>query len=89
MSRPMSFSELKYLLEYIQENNSPGKALPGNKRKVIKYVDPVIDMRSGAVFAVKFRMYFSEHVIHTQNECRDLPDNLLVRCLRWVNEPAE
>lgn len=84
MSSPMSISDYTYLLRYIEENNSKPKV--NSKQPWIKYVDCCFDARTSHVFMVKFRPWDGEDVIfHCTNECRDLPDNLLVRCIRYLN----
>lgn len=83
MSRPITKAELIELLHHIRQEHSPVKRLGG---KTIKYVDPHIDMRDGAVFSVTFRGYGWEETLHTQNECRDLPETLFERCMAWLDE---
>lgn len=84
MSRPMSFSEFQTLLDHIMECHGPY-----DKPKVgrgVKYVDPHMDMRNGKVFAITFRGFGWDQTLHTQNECRDLPDSLFDRCMAFLDE---
>jgi hypothetical protein len=86
MSRPMSFQEFGNLLKYISANNSPFTAK--YPKPSVKYIDPVMDMRTNSVFAVTFRGFGSEDkVFHTQNECRDLPQTLDERIREWLDTP--
>lgn len=88
MSAPMSFKEFGDLLKYIAEHNSPLKAvypLPS-----VKYVDPVMDMRTNTVFAVTLRGFGTEDkVFHTQNECRDLKQSLYERIREYLDTPRD
>lgn len=54
MSQPMSFSQTGQLLKLIYEQHSP--FVSGNGR-IVKYVDPHIDMRTGHCFALTLRGY--------------------------------
>jgi hypothetical protein len=85
MSGPMSFQTFIDLLKYIANNNSPGKDV--YPRPCIKYVDPVMDMRTNTVFAVTLRGFGYEKVFHTQNECRDLPQSLAERIHEYLDSP--
>jgi len=81
----MSFQEFGNLLNYIANRNSPMKAFP---RPSVKYVDPVMDMRTNSVFAVTLRGFgFEDKVFHTQNECRDLPQSLEERIREFLDTP--
>lgn len=86
MSAPMSFKEFGGLLRHIAENNSPSaSAYP---KPTIKYVDPVMDMRTNSVFAVTLRGFGTEDkVFHTQNECRDLEQSLEQRIRQYLDTP--
>lgn len=55
----------------------------------VKYVYPSIDFRTNTVFAVHIKtMGGADYVLHTQNECRDLPVSLYDRCVRvLLGEP--
>lgn len=83
MSEPMTFQETGELLRHILQHHSPFTAKGGVR--IVKYVDPHFDMRTGHCFAVKLRGYGWEKFFHTQNECRDLPESLLTRILHFLN----
>ena len=84
----MSFQEFGNLLKYIANNNSP---MNGRYPKpMVKYVDPVMDMRTNEVFAVTLRGFgFEDKVFHTQNECRDLPQSLEDRIREFLDSPLQ
>ena len=84
MSQPMSFSRTGQLLKLIYEQHSP--FVPGNGR-IVKYVDPHIDMRTGHCFALTLRGYGWQQHFHTQNECRDLPESLYDRVVAFLTTP--
>jgi hypothetical protein len=84
----MTFDEFRALLDHIMDEHHPYDFLKG-KRKVVKYVDPHVDMRDGKVFAVTFRGWGWEQLFHTQNECRDLPESLFDRCMAFLDEPMK
>lgn len=74
MSAPMSMQQLGELIKHIREHHSPDTC--GVNGKVVKYFHPNIDMRDGKCFSVRLRGYGWEELIHTQNECRGLPESL-------------
>lgn len=82
MSRPMNLREFADVVNHIQKHNTPFNALPG--MPVVKYMNPVLDFRSNVVFSVTFRGFGSEHVLHCQNECRDLKESLFERCMAYL-----
>ncbi len=84
MSAPMSFQEFGNLLKYIAANNSPLNAK--YPKPTVKYVDPVMDMRTNCVFAVTLRGFgCADKVFHTQNECRDLEESLEERIRAYLD----
>ena len=83
MSASMNFYQLSNLLDYIHDNNSPLTARSG--RRVVKYVDPHIDMRDGMCFSITFRTYSGNVNFNTTNENRDDPKSLYDRCIDWLN----
>lgn len=83
MSANMNFYQLSNLLDYIHDSNSPFTAAKG--RRVVKYVDPHIDMRDGMCFSITFRTYSGYVNFNTTNENRDDPKSLYDRCLEWLN----
>jgi hypothetical protein len=86
MSAPMTFQEFGSLLKHIANNNSP--RVSAYPRPTVKYVDPVMDMRTNCVFAVTLRGFGNEDkVFHTQNECRDLPQSLEERIREYLDTP--
>lgn len=87
MSKPMSFQDFAEVVTYIANNNSPFNRKPN--KPVVKYIDPHFDMRTNSVFAITFRGYGTETVFHTQNECRDLPETLKERIMKYLNTPIE
>ena len=82
----MTMQELGDLLNHIRCDHSFCHEREG---KHVKYIEPVIDTRTWDCFAIKFRGLGSEHVIHTQNECRDLPESLYERCMTWLDEESK
>lgn len=83
MSANMDLYSLYKLLAFIRENNSPFTASKG--RRVVKYVDPHIDMRDGMCFSITFRTYSGYINFNTTNENRDDPKSLFNRCIEWLN----
>jgi hypothetical protein len=79
----MTLIDLANLLNYIHMHHSPFSA--GSGRRIVKYVDPHIDMRTGVCFAITFRTYGGEFNFYTTNEERDNPENLFTRCMLWLN----
>lgn len=82
MSAPMNFQQAGDLLKLIRDEHSPLTAKPG--ARLVKYVDPHFDMRTGHCFSLKLRGYGWEQVFHTQNECRDLPEPLYDRVVAFL-----
>lgn len=83
----MTLAELNQLLSHIKNNNGPyGSRV--RHTPIIKYVDPHLDMRDGMCFAITFRNAGEETVFHTQNECRDLPETLYERVMKWLTTPT-
>lgn len=83
MSRPMNLREFADVVNHIQRYNSPF-ATRLAECPVVKYMNPCIDFRTNTVFSVKFRGFGSEHVLHCQNECRDLKESLFERCMSYL-----
>lgn len=83
MSKNMTLIDLANLLNYIHMHHSPFAA--GSGRRVVKYVDPHIDMRTGECFSITFRTYSGEFNFYTTNEERDNPKSLFQRCMDWLN----
>jgi hypothetical protein len=83
MNKDMSLIDLANLLNYIHMYHSPFAA--GSGRRVVKYVDPHIDMRTGKCFSITFRTYGEEWHFYTTNEERDNPKSLFERCMDWLN----
>ena len=82
-NKDMSLIDLANLLNYIHMYHSPFAA--GSGRRVVKYVDPHIDMRTGKCFSITFRTYGEEWHFYTTNEERDNPKSLFERCMLWLN----
>jgi hypothetical protein len=87
MSKPMNKDEFLMLMQHIREEHSPAQM--NDFGRCVKYVDPHIDMRDGAVFAIGFRGYGWEQTLHTQNECRDLPESLYDRCMSLLDNSKD
>ena len=85
--KTMSLAEFATLFKHIQEEHSP-KTMP-HLVKCVKYIDPHFDMRTNTVFAIGFRGYGWDKVLHTQNEYRDLPDSLYTRCMNFLDNKGE
>lgn len=86
MSAPMNFQQAGDLLKLIRDEHSPERATRIDK--MVKYVDPHFDMRTGHCFALKLRGYGWEKTFHTQNECRDLPESLYDRVVAFLRAPT-
>ena len=84
MSQPMTFHEAHELLTHIHQFHSPFSA--NRTRRIVKYVVPRFDMRTGHCFAIKLRGYGWEETFHTQNECRNLPKSLYERVIEFLNK---
>lgn len=88
MSAPMTMQQLGDLLNHIRMDHSFCR--PSNNARHVKYVDPKIDARDWMCFAIVFRTFGEGVTFHTQNECRDLPESLFERCMKWLDEnPSE
>lgn len=85
MSAPMTFGEFRHLMIHIDLEHSVIRHCPQGKQ--VKYVDPHFDMRTGTCFAIKFRGFGWEHVLHTQNEEIDNPLSLYERCMEFLDSP--
>ena len=86
MSNPMSFQEFANIVKHIQHNNSPLTRTGGLPN--IKYIDPVLDMRTNSVFAITFRGFGNaDTTFHTQNECMDLKETLYERVMSYLITP--
>jgi len=80
----MTFDELREVLDFINENNSP---VYGNKKgcPTVKYVDPVIDMRDQRCFCIEFRGYVGGGITFTTvNQGRDHPLSLKERVMLYL-----
>lgn len=86
MSRPMNFKEAGALISMIYQEHSPFK--PASGTRIVKYIDPHFDMRTGHCFAITLRGYGWEQTFHTQNECRDLPESLYDRVVKFLKDTA-
>lgn len=85
MSKAMNLQEFADLVNLIMKDHSPIKTVVSPKRR-IKYIYPSIDFRTNDVFAVKLAEFPGLTVVfHTQNDCRDLPDSLYERIVKWLN----
>lgn len=88
MSQPMPFKEFRQLLQHCDAEHSPFEKVNPKHRRVV-YITPHIDMRTGTVFAVRFRGFGWAALLHTQNECNDLPLTLHERCMRFLDGEEE
>jgi len=87
MSNAMTLEEMNNVLSHIRQHNGPyGPRV--RHTPMIKYVAPQIDMRDGMCYAISFRNAGEETVFHTQNECRDLPETLYERVMKWLTTPV-
>lgn len=87
MSKPMTLQEFANVVSHINQHNAPRvnrRKADGTMLPCVKYMDPVFDFRFPNVFSVKFRGYGSEIQFHCQNECRDLPDSLYTRVMKYL-----
>lgn len=82
MSKAMSMGEFGKLLEHVRRDHSFCRQTHG---RYVKYIDPHIDTRTWQCFAITFRGGDGEITLHTQNECRDLPESLYERCMAWLD----
>ena len=83
MSKPMTMNELAKLMDHIKGCHSFCQAAAGQRH--VKYIDPHIDTRDWVCFSVTFRGLGADVTLHTQNECRDLPESLYTRCMNWLD----
>lgn len=70
-------------MNYVYHHHSPFYARSGSR--IIKYVDPHVDMRTGECFSITFRTYGEDRSFYTTNEFRDaevIP--LYNRCMQWL-----
>ncbi len=84
MSAPMTMQQLGDLIKHIRDHHSIDTT--NRKGKLVKYVHPNIDMRDGKCFSVRLRGYGWDELLHTQNECRDLPESLDQRIRAFLEE---
>jgi hypothetical protein len=90
MSRAMDFKEFAALLRIIEAEHNPLGSSGLGTKYLVKYLDPVIDMRTSSVFAIKLRTFGGpEFFLHTQNEAREIPESLFERCLNVLNKRKE
>lgn len=82
MSDAMTMTQLGQLLKHALENNSPFTA--GREKKVVKYVDPHIDLRDGRCFSITFRGFGTEQSFYVMNEQRENPKSLYDRCMTYL-----
>lgn len=87
MSRPMSPVELVRLFTYVYEHHNVGSSSDGGK--IVKYVDPHFDNRTGDIFSVGFRGYGCKHTIYTSNEQVYNPRSLYDRCIQFLETPYD
>lgn len=81
----MSMQSFIDLVKDIRDHYAPFSAV--RKGRCVKYIDPVIDMRTLSVFAVSFRGFgFEQTFFSNTNENRDLPDSLETRIRVWLDE---
>ena len=81
MSKNMSIDELRILMNYVYHHHSPFYAKPGTR--IVKYVDPHVDMRTGECFSITFRTYGEDRSFYTTNEFRDA-EPLYTRIMHWL-----
>ena len=86
MTDGMTSQELMQLIEHVHSEHSPMFLRQLLERRIVKYMDPHVDMRDNCVFSVTFRGYGWEETIHTQNECRGLADSLFLRCMNFLDK---
>lgn len=88
VSRAMTFPEFRHLMQHIDMEHSVIRCCPAGNKKV-KYVDPHFDMRTGTCFAITFRGFGWDKVLHTQNEEIDNPKSLYDRCMDFLDGKEE
>lgn len=81
--RDMTYSELTQLLQMIDDRHSFRKG----KGHMIKYVTPIIDMRTLSIHAVEFHSVFDTKVFSITNENKD--KDLMKWISEWLMEVAE
>lgn len=84
MSEPMNMQQTGDLLKLILNEHSMLSCKRG--ARIVKYVDPHFDMRTGHCFSLTLRGYGWEEHFHTQNECSDLPQSLYDRVIAFLNK---
>ena len=87
MSRSMTTDELVTLFEYVRNNhNVPNSDVSS---KVVKYLDPHFDNRTGDIFSIQIRGYGWKYSLYTSNEEVDNPKSLFDRCIEFLNTPFD
>jgi len=80
----MTFPQFYSLMKYIAENNGPYGS--NDQRPSVRYVDPVIDMRTMEVFAIDIRCSGSADVSFTTvNEFHNHPLSLEQRIREFLD----
>lgn len=84
MSRSMTMQELGDIIKLTKKEHCPFTA--NRCKKIVKYIDPVIDNRDGTCFVIKFRGYGWEETLYTQNDQINNPKSLYERCIDFLNQ---
>lgn len=77
--RAMTCTEFNELVNLIRKEHSFGKG-----GKMVKYIEPTLDMRTDDVFHVTFRGFFAEKTFDFRDNERSMLDNIH----KWLKEPA-
>jgi len=80
----MSFAEFAELLKHINEEHSPIRPVLFPQR-IVKYIDPVLDMRTNTIFSITFRGFGEEKNLNCVNENRELETSLFQRCMEYLD----
>lgn len=79
----MTFKEFAEVVNYIKDKRSAISCEAGFPR--IKYIDPVLDMRTNTVFHLRLRGFGSEQEFGTVNEWREVYGSMFDHVMQWLN----
>lgn len=83
----MSFEDLRKLLNVIEKQHRFGTSIKTPNFKGIKYVDPIIDMRTHDIFCITLRGLYGEKTFSLTNENKD--KDLFKWIMEYLDESEE
>jgi uncharacterized protein YodC (DUF2158 family) len=81
----MTPEELILLLAYVKEHHNVHNNM--ENVRIVKYVDPHFDNRTGDIFSIGFRGFGWKRSIYTSNEQVVNPKSLYDRCIQFLQTP--